>query len=174
MIKLVIGANASGKTLFLNNCIQRELDNFDVPAFATNLADTLYSDTEYNKKRLEKLEEIFCYADGIDTSNELISVINNPVKLSKDFLQIITILCKDFKRMYIDEPEQGLSEYEINLLCTFLQFTAELYEQLIIVTHSEMLIQLPYYELYTVKMSETSADIELIPVREDEKFEVID
>lgn len=89
-------------------------------------------------------------------------------------LQIITILCKDFKRMYIDEPEQGLSEYEINLLCLFLQLTEETYEEIVIVTHSELLIQMPCYELYTLKMSETTTDIELISVGEDEKFEIID
>lgn len=174
MIELIIGANASGKTLYLNNCINKELAEFSEPEFATNMVNDLYSDIGYNRERIKVLEEIFCYADGIDTSNELLSIINNNIKLSKEFLQIITILCKDFNRMYIDEPEQGLSEQEINLLCTFLQFTADTYEKIVVVTHSELFIQLPSYKLFTVKMSETTSDIELIPVEEAEKFEIID
>lgn len=173
MIRLIIGNNASGKTLYLKRCIKDDLDKHNKVEFITNFIDNMSDSTEYNQDRINILGEVFCYSDGIDTSNDTLGIINNNVRVSKYFLEIITLLCKDYKRMYIDEPEQGLSIYEINLLCNFLQFADKTYENLTIVTHSEMLIQLPYYELYTVKMNESS-DIDLIPVMEDKKFEVID
>lgn len=173
MIKIIIGQNASGKTLYLNNCIDSELMEFNTIDFVTNMKDASYNDVSYNQERLEILESI-TDVERIDTSNELLALIGNPIKLSKDFLQIVTLLCKECKRVYLDEPEQGLSEYEINLLVSFLQYADNTYEEIIVVTHSELFVQIPVCKIFTPKMSETTSDIVLFEVEEDQKFEVID
>lgn len=116
MIKLIIGQNASGKTLYLNNLIQSRLEKTGKIDFVTNTVRNItFINKEYNKERLEILEELIL-ADEISTSSsENISPIGNPIRLSNRFLYLMTILCKDVKSAYLDEPEQGLSEYERNL-----------------------------------------------------------
>lgn len=173
MINFIIGENASGKTLYLDRIINKDLNSHGSIEFVTNVYDVKHNNSKYNLDRISILEDI-SYADKVDTSNDIISILGNPVRLSKEFLQIITILCLECKRAYIDEPEQGLSEYEICLLSSFLTYTDKTFEDVFIVTHSELLIQLPYCEIYTPKMSATTTDIELIKVTEESKFEVID
>jgi len=173
MIKFIIGKNASGKTLYLNNCVKQDLNSNEDIEFVTNLKDTNYQDVDYDYRKIEILEEI-SHADSIDTSNELLALIESPVKLSKEFLQLVTILCKKCKRAYIDEPEQGLSEYEINLLASFLQYTNKFFEEIVVVTHSELLIQVTGCRLLTVKMDEFTTDIQLLEVSEEKKFEIVD
>ena len=173
MIRIIIGQNASGKTLYLNNCINNDLEDSDTIDFVTNLKDASYNDISYNQERLQVLEEI-TDVEMIDTSNELLALIGSPIKLSKDFLQIVTILCKECKKVYLDEPEQGLSEYEINLLISFVQYAESTYEEIVVVTHSELFVQIPLCEIFTPKMDEVTSDIILYEVEEDKKFEVID
>ena len=173
MIKFIIGENASGKTLYLNNCVKEDLNSNEDIEFVTNLKDTFYQDVDYDQRKIDILEEI-SHSESIDKSNEILALIGNPVKLSKEFLQLVTILCKKCKRAYIDEPEQGLSEYEINLLASFLQYTNKIFEEVVVVTHSELLIQITGCRLLTVEMDEHTTDIQLVEVPEDKKFEIID
>ena len=173
MINFIIGENASGKSMYLDLLIKSELENNTDVEFITNLHDTLYSDLEYNQERLDILEEI-TFADEIGILNEIITISGNPVKLSRDFLELMTILCKTSKRAYIDEPEQGLSEYEINLLGSFLTLVNYTYEDIFIVTHSELLIQIYGCKYMTPKMDSLTADITMLDVKEEDKFEVID
>ena len=173
MINFIIGENASGKSMYLDLLIKSELKNNSEIEFVTNLHETLYSETEYVKERLDTLEEI-SLADEIDTINEIINISGNPVKLSKDFLQLMTILCKKSKRAYIDEPEQGLSEYEINLLGTFLTLANHTYEDIFIVTHSELLIEINGCRYMTPQMDNFTSDITIVDVKEADKFEIID
>lgn len=173
MIKFIIGENASGKTLYLDNCIEKELVSNEEINFVTNLRDGNYAEWQFNQERLDILEDI-SDSDKVDISNQILYLSGSPVKLSEEFLKLMTLLCKDCKKAYIDEPEQGLSEYEINLLASFLQYTQRTFEEIIIVTHSELLIQITSCICVTPKMSETTAYIELIEVPEEKKFEVID
>lgn len=172
MVKFIIGENASGKSLYLDNAVKEDLNNNNEIEFVTNLYETS-SNNGYSQERLSILEDI-SNSEEIDTSNEILALVGSPVKLSKEFLHLMTILCSKCKRAYIDEPEQGLSEYEINLLASFLQYADRTYEEVIIVTHSELLIQIPRCTYATPKMSDTTSDVTLIEVRGEEKFEVID
>lgn len=63
---------------------------------------------------------------------------------------------------------------EIYLFISYLQLSDRTFDELVIVTQSEMLINLPHKEIYTVEMSKDSADVKLIPVPEDKKYEIID
>lgn len=175
MIKFIIGNNASGKTLYLDNCIDIELENVSKQGieFISNLRNGNYSNRLYNKERLNILEEI-TQCKEIDTTSSLLSFIESPVRLSEDFIKLMTLMCKECKRAYIDEPEQGLSVYELNLFCSFLDYAGRTYEELVIVTHSELLIQTDEKEMFTPIMDEKTADIQMIQVDEENKFEVID
>ena len=48
------------------------------------------------------------------------------------------------------------------------------YENVTIVTHSELLIQIPNCKCFTTKMDDTTTEITLTEVKEDRKFEIID
>lgn len=173
MIKFIIGENASGKSLYLDNIIKADLDNHSEVEFVTNTYEIKNDNIEYDKDRLSVLEDI-SGAEEIDTSNSLLAIVESPVKLSKEFLQLMTILCQKCKRAYLDEPEQGLSEYEINILSSFLMQAGRTYEDMVIVTHSELLIQIPNCVYATPKMRDNTADIILQNVKDGDKFEVID
>lgn len=173
MIKFIIGENASGKTLYLDTCIEKEIASNENIQFITNLREANYTDLKFNKARLEILEEI-SDVESVDTSNQILSLIGSPVRLSEDFLKLMTLLCRECKKAYIDEPEQGLSEYEIYLLASFLEYTEKTFDEIIIVTHSEILIQITKCIYLTPKMNKFTTDIELINVPEEKKFEVID
>lgn len=173
MIKFIIGENASGKTLYLDNCIQDELNSSEQVNFVTNLYTVNDTDVRYNARKLEILEDI-SNSERVDTSNQTLYIVGSPVKLSNEFLNLIDLLCKDCKKAFIDEPEQGMSEYEINLLGSFLEVVDKEFDEIIIVTHSELLIQIPRCEIYTVKMRDTSNEVGLIKVEDGDKFEIID
>lgn len=175
MIKFIIGNNASGKTLYLDNCIDIELENISKSGlqFITNLRNGNYSNRSYDKERIHILKEL-TQCTEIDITSALLSFIGSPVRLSEDFIKLMTLMCKESKRAYIDEPEQGLSIYELNLFCSFLDYAGRTYEELVIVTHSELLIQTDDKELFTPIMDEKTADLQMIQIDEENKFEVID
>lgn len=175
MIQLIIGQNASGKTLYLDTIIEEKLKHADDINFVTNIGNNKYNELLFSKKRVKILDDILMdFCDSIDTSNELITPINSEIVFSTDFLYMVTLLCKNVDEIYLDEPEQGLIEFEIKLLTNFLELIDKTYNKIVIVTHSELLVQMPYFDAYTIKMSNITSQVELLPVKGEDVLEVID
>ena len=174
MIKIIIGQNASGKTLYLDNVVEEMSQGDGEIDFVTNLADQhIFDHVPFLPDKVEILCEIL-QAERVDTSCVILTPVESPVVLGREFIEIITLLCKDVKAVYLDEPEQGLSEYEMSILCTLIQYFSRFFEEIIIVTHSELFVQMVNCRYFTVVMDEKTADVELIQVSEDDKFEIID
>lgn len=172
MLEIIIGQNASGKTLYLYNCIKAELEKNNTD-FASNLNQLSYEDLKFNKKRIEILYDLIDTAEEIITNNKILS-IKAEENFSKAFLEIMSILCKDVSTLFLDEPEQGLSRREIDILCTFIERANRTYKRVVIVTHCDLIIQCENIIIYSVQMSTQTNKLRLIEVPEDKKFEIID
>lgn len=172
MLEIIIGQNASGKTLYLYNCIKAEIAKGDTD-FVSNLNKLSYEDLKFNTERIEILYDVIDTAEEIITTNEVLN-IKADEKFSKAFLEIISIICKDASTLFIDEPEQGLSNRELYILANFLDRAEETYKRIVITTHSELLADTEYAKAYTVKMSNKTNELKLIKVPEEKVLEVID
>lgn len=172
MLEIIIGQNASGKTLYLYNCIKEELDKNNTD-FITNLNLLSAERAGFNEERIEILYDIIDTADEIITSNKILN-IKADENFSKAFLEIMTLFCKDKSTLFLDEPEQGLSNRELYILANFLDKAEETYKRIVITTHSELLADTEYAKAYTVKMSDKTNELKLIEVPEEKILEVID
>lgn len=172
MLEIIIGQNASGKTLYLYNCIKAEIEKGNID-FASNLNKLSYEDLEFNTERIEILYDVIDTAEEIIETNEVLN-IKADEKFSKAFLEIISILCKDASTFFLDEPEQGLSRRELDILCTFLERADRTYKRIVIVTHCDLFIQCENIKIYSVQMNKQTNELKLLEVPEDKKFEVID
>lgn len=172
MIKFIIGNNASGKTLYLDRYLDKCLN--EGKEVLTNLRFGYKSEKEFNAERMDMLGEILnCNVFSVD--NKMLHFDVPPKGLSDEFVKIITLLCRDCSLACIDEPEQGLEPEEVYQFTAFLNYIGDTYDELIIVTHSEVLIQtVAECEYFTPVTDETNKQVNLESVSEENKFEVID
>lgn len=158
--------------MYLYNCIKAEIAKGNTD-FVSNLNKLSYEDLKFNTERIEILYDVIDTAEEIIITNEVLN-IKADENFSKAFLEIISIICKNTSALFLDEPEQGLSRRELDVLCTFIERANRTYKRIVIVTHCDLFIQCENVEIYQVKMSKTTNELKLIKVPEDKKFEVID
>lgn len=140
MINWIIGLNGSGKTVYLEKVLDKEVDSGS--KIITNIRQTHYSG--FNADRLELLKQYDFY--DILTDYGEIEVINNRLAIKRDdfeftdyFLDIITLLCRNGDTLILDEPEYGLYGMEINFLCDILEVLVDTYKKGYIATHCQQL-----------------------------------
>lgn len=98
MLEIIIGQNASGKTLYLYNCIKAEIEKGNID-FASNLNKLSYEDLKLSTERIEILYDVIDTAEEIIETNEILN-IKADENFSKAFLEIISILCKDVSTFF--------------------------------------------------------------------------
>lgn len=149
MITLIVGQNAIGKTVYLQNKIKDMSKNNNV---ISNLTESNYlNSVPYNRERIDDLKDILD-TENIVENDDMLGISSDEVKISKAFASIITLICKDLEYMYLDEPEFKLSYREIGFLIWFLCRVENSFKEIEIVTHSEMLLsQLENTEVKTVE-----------------------
>lgn len=165
MITLIIGQNAIGKTVYIKNKVKNTVEDNENIIF--NFFDTSYLNNRgYDKNRIEALEDVLD-TDKIDIDNpEYLSIKTDEIRIGKSFNNILTIICKEGNELYLDEPEYGLNNHEIGYLVKFLYRILDTFNNIEIVTHSELFLGILDAEKKTVTMDEKKNFI-LTDLRED-------
>lgn len=113
MTHIIVGENASGKTLWLRNYI----DTIGHNKCNSNL-DGL-STVRLNRDRLDVLGDLI--ESDIRVLDSFIAPDTNDFGLSRRFFDIAAIICNDLDYLALDEPEQLLTITEnikiVQLLC---------------------------------------------------------
>ena len=165
MITLIVGQNAIGKTVYLQNKIKDMSRNNNV---ISNLIESNYlNSVPYNRERIDDLKDILD-TENIAENDDMLGISTDEVRISKAFALILTLICKDLEYLYLDEPEFGLSYREIGFLIWFLCRVENSFKEIEIVTHSEMLLsQLENIEVKTVEYDIASRKFVKTDLKED-------
>ena len=168
MINLIVGKNALGKTVYLNKL----KDEYDLDIIITNLITFRYIKNEdYNLERLEVLQDLLI-ADEIMQTKPKLTIVNPDFEFTQEFLDLMTLLCKNRKIVLLDEPDKGLTSHERYLLISFLAQTEHTYEDVYIVTHYEGMLAVPNKKIFTVDTFNKT--LNLRQLSKGEAYEVID
>lgn len=140
MIKWIVGLNGSGKTVYLENITDKEIDNKST--IVTNIRKPHYKG--FNETRVNLIRSSdFCteltdYGD-IEIINNRLSIKRDDFEFTEYFLDIITLLCRNGDTLILDEPEYGLYGIEISFLRDILEVLIGTYKKGYIVTHCQSL-----------------------------------
>ena len=126
MIKWIIGLNGSGKTVYLEKLLDKEVDNCS--KIITNIRQTHYSG--FNADRLELLKQYDFYD---------IAIKRDDFEFTDYFLDVLTLLCRNGDTLILDEPDYGLYGMDINFLCDILEVLVDTYKKGYIATHCQQL-----------------------------------
>jgi Fe-S cluster assembly ATPase SufC len=143
MCKVIVGKNASGKTLYLKNYI-REIKNKG--SIATNMFDGVI--IPKNEIDCDLVERINRHIDAfsIDCSSNSLSYVD--YRLSGNFLSLLNIILHKSKYIILDEPEMGLDYKDIAVLSDVLSVVED--RELVMTTHCDVLIITFRNNLYNV------------------------
>lgn len=170
MITLIVGQNAIGKSIYLKNKAKRESLNSEV---LCNFIDGSYlRNVKYNKDRLEELKDLLD-TDIIIENKDRLGIETDVMSIGNDFENILTIICKDYDKLYMDEPEFGLSYREIGRLIAFLTRIEDTFKEIVMVTHSEMFLGIPNKIVKTVKYDTVLNEFIAVEIKET-AYESID
>lgn len=171
MIRLVIGQNTIGKSLYLIN----ESKKYKLSEIETNFfSDGILSDRiEYDHTRTEILRNLLD-ADEVITDTTLLGFKNPDIVCSEAFIKLFSLLCRNKQIFFLDEPDKMLRLNEKILFINFLAQAENTFEDIYIVTHNEQMLSLPKRKLYTVTMDKNTSKLQLTEVGEDKKYEIID
>lgn len=170
MITLIIGQNAIGKSAYLKEKVKESLTDKD-KIITYNMWDNDYLlNREYNKDRVEELEELF---DEVNCKHSVLELESEEVDITPELLNILTIITKDGTELYLDEPENGLDNTQINCLVQYLYRVLDTFNNIAIVTHSELFFGILESEIKTVSLNKQNTKYELTGLVKD-KYETID
>lgn len=170
MITLIIGQNAIGKSVYLKDKLKKEISSDDI---LCNFIDGSYLRTKrYNSNRIEELKELLD-TDNIITNKDKLGIETDVLSISTEFENILTLICKEGDRLYIDEPEFGLSYKEIGRLIAFIAIIEDTFKDIEVITHSEMFLGLNNANIKTIKYDMDTRSFIAIDL-EDTAYETID
>lgn len=131
MITYIIGENSSGKTTLLESMYNKDIDA------VCNWQPTLQN--TYNEKNLvdiEYLTDLNIYINGSSCSVESAA---DDQDHSQSFANIVRILLTEYDSVYLDEPESGLSVYELRKLLIALEYLSDK-KDIFITTHTDLVV----------------------------------
>ncbi len=143
MINIYIGENGQGKTLLLEDYIDN-IDNKE--SIVTNFVDILGLDIrKLSKERLSIVLDEYNSGklfDGYDVAVKNGKIIPDvdTKEYSDEYIDIITLLCKDGDILVLDEPDMGLDLQETSKLQLALIMLIPTYKNVRIAFHSQSLL----------------------------------
>lgn len=150
MVRLIIGQNAIGKSVYIKNKAKKELEKCD--KILCNIWDSKYLiNITYNEDRIEALYDILD-AEEITENRECLLIKSNICEFSQSMLKIVSLICKEGSKLYLDEPEYGLTNREIGYLVAFIYNIMDTFDEVEIVTHSELFFGIQEAEVVTVSL----------------------
>lgn len=149
MINWLIGLNGAGKTVLLEEALDKEISCGK--GIITNIREVHYNC--FDVQKLDALEQAENFADIFDYGelkiiNNKLAIINNDFNYTEQFLDILTLLCREGDTLILDEPEFGLFGIEIDLLAQILQILIPFYSTGYIATHCQELLMIQPNNFY--------------------------
>lgn len=148
MLTLIIGQNAIGKSVYIKEEAKRAMQE-DENVLCNFISSDYLKNIRYNQERIEILGDLLD-ANEIKQSAEML-FIDRDMPITKKFTEIVTLICKNGDRLFLDEPEYKLHDREIGMLVAFIYRVADTFKQIEIVTHSELFLGILSAEIKTVK-----------------------
>lgn len=162
MIHVIVGENATGKTLYLRRLVNK------VESSVNNLTDNvLGSKRKFVRERLDKLAE-YLLAD-IDYNGTDVRINNSYVEFSEEFRAEALKLCRVGDYLILDEPESMLEEYVGNMLYQFILMVQDTFKGCYVATHTINLIGEDGCVCYRV-----GDNLELLEITDEEAWEDVD
>lgn len=130
MINLIVGENSTGKTLYLESLIKtgKELTNLE--------RLDKYLNVPYDKLRVERLRDL--YICDVDASNPFVLGLAEPDRpLTPNFIELVSLMCKEGDTLLLDEPDKDLQWYENNYFISFLLSISSSFKDIYIATHDD-------------------------------------
>lgn len=136
MLNIIVGANASGKTVMLKELLDEMPDTKNV---VTNIrALNSFTEIRYNQERIELLEENIDALCIISASKSLL--VCEDEEYSDSFMQAITYLCKDVNNIFLDEIDNAVPYHEMHAFAAALINIGRVVPNLWITTHEDVLM----------------------------------
>lgn len=162
MIHVIVGENATGKTLYLRRLVNK------VESSVNNLTDNvLGSKRKFVRERLDKLAE-YLLAD-IDYNGTDVRINNSYVEFSEEFRAEALKLCRAGDYLILDEPESLLEEYVGNMLYQFILMVQDTFKGCYVATHAINLIGEDGCVCYRV-----GNNLELLEITDEEAWMYVD
>lgn len=166
MLNVIVGENACGKTKILSEMFLKYRED----AVSNFVYDSRSKYVHLNSSRVNGLDEI---VDELEISKDKIvhavweSAISKTV-LQSETLELLSLLCKDRKYVFLDEPEWFIDNEQLKPVIWFLNKSLEDCE-IWITTHETRLLGIRNSKYYTVdKMCR------LVQIEEVNAYECID
>jgi len=144
MMKWLVGLNGAGKTVILEEALEEAINAGE--RIVTNIRNVHYNGFDMKKvdalEMSENLEDIFDYGE-LKIINNKVLVVNNDFSYTEEFLNVLTLLCREGDTLILDEPEFGLFGIEIDILVKVFNVLSPFYKKGYIATHCQ--------ELFTVQ-----------------------
>jgi predicted ATPase len=144
MNKVLVGKNASGKTMYIRNLL-KELMDAEQYSFCTNIDGYISSIDEVDNDFVKEINlRIDDFDIKIDESGKGICL--NDYSLSDTLANLIKTVVHKVDYVILDEPEVGISEHELMILADILSYCSA---EVIMTTHSDILANQYSDELYS-------------------------
>lgn len=171
MLRLIIGKNASGKTVYLN----RQIKSRSKTDINSNIGNQIYKESiGYDERRIEILKDCL-ETNDITEDKKFLGISNSSAySMSKELASLFTLMCKEGKYLILDEPFKSISYYEHETLLKFISYVQKTYEEIYIVTHNELALSIPGATYYTVDFHKDADEINLTAVNDENALAVID
>lgn len=164
MIRLIVGPNGGGKTLYLKKTYNRLSNTFGFNSIVTNLntPHTPHTEIDYNRFNLltsSTNDEVWDYNTlRIDNTSIVIELTGTPIRYSNYFLTLVNLLCQTGQYLILDQPEFGLRGDELNSFNTLLRCIRHTYTDIYIATHNQRLFSLAdrYYWAQSLLIKEVT------------------
>lgn len=148
-MNILIGRNASGKTHYLMNKIQSN-NRKDV---VTNLVDLdMLGSFDIDFERAELLEDVL-KVDTVYVNHSMLYIKDDTMNFSRQFCNLLFLLCINRTVLVLDEPDAELDEYEIGHFYDVLFKLGWFYNEIWIATHDDTLLFWPFIDYYCIENS---------------------
>lgn len=138
MLHVIVGKNAVGKTVMLRKAASK-VNRLNIASNLSKYQSPIGMTLEYNTDTINFISEEL--GNPIISQNEAQLFIEGN-SYGKDFLDIMTILSRNVTNFYLDEPEYGLQEHEINMMTHILVKLAYMLPNIWITTHTDLLLDI--------------------------------
>lgn len=171
MITLIVGQNAVGKSAYLKERVKAEAAGRN--DILSNLFENQFLEhIPYEKERIDELKELLDTQDVVENQG-ILGIHTEELNISKSFAELVTLMCRKGKVLFLDEPEYGLEYKEIGFLVAFLSRIESTFETIEIVTHSEIMLGLINKKVKTVAFNYDKGKYEITDLTRTE-YETID
>lgn len=171
MLNLIVGQNTIGKTAYLRQL----LSAFGFNNCTTNMFrdKAMPSDVGFDKDRLYILRDVMDGKDIYVSGTDYLTIISEDIPLTREFNDIMTIMCKDKKILILDEPDLGINAYEEGKLLDMIAHANKTFDDMYIVTHNESFFALPEFNVLTIT-GYSDGKLQVTQVMEEDGYEIID